>query len=76
MLSAGNSGQPIYQADPVGYLEASRDYQSLADLAALYADAFLGAEAVATVVTIVGYCSPPPFPCASRSGWLARMRSA
>lgn len=57
LLSVGNSGHPIYQADPVGYLQASRDYQPLADMAVLYADAFLGAEAVATAVTIVGYCS-------------------
>ncbi|SRR6266705_859558 len=57
LLSVGHSGHPVYQADPVGYLAARSGYQPLAELAELYASAFLGTGAVERAVTVVGYCS-------------------
>ena len=57
LLNADDTGHPIYQADPVGYLAGCDDYWPLCDLAVLYADEFLSAETAATAVTIVGYCS-------------------
>jgi hypothetical protein len=57
LLNADDTGHPIYQADPVGYLAGCDDYWSLCDLAVLYANEFLSTETAPTAATIVGYCS-------------------